>query len=58
MVTLQSAFEDIKKIDPDYVFWTGDSTAHDDPWVSLEEVTETLEQITTMVQESFADKED
>ncbi len=40
------------------MFWTGDSTAHDDPWVSITEVTDTLETIVSTVQKTFSDKMD
>ncbi len=35
MITVQNVLNQIKtQSKPDYLFWTGDSTAHDDPWVS------------------------
>jgi hypothetical protein len=41
--TLQSVLNQIKEhAQPDFIFWTGDSTAHDDPWVSQQEVNDAL----------------
>jgi hypothetical protein len=32
-----------------YMFWTGDNTAHDNPWYTDEEVKESLESIIDLV---------
>ena len=56
--TLQNVLSQIKdRAQPDYLFWTGDSTAHDDPWVSQQEVDQTLIKITNLVQQIFPDSQ-
>ena len=55
--TLESVLEEIKKQQPEYVFWTGDSTPHDDPYVSKDEITESLESITKIVRSYFPESE-
>ena len=40
------------------MFWTGDNTAHDNPWYTEEEVTESLEAIISTVQNAFSNKMD
>ena len=59
MITLQNALNNIHSL-PEYadayLFWTGDSTAHDDPWVSQTEVADTLQAIINEVSQIFADK--
>ena len=32
--TVESVLDAVVTHDPDYLFWTGDNTAHDDPFVS------------------------
>lgn len=61
MITLQNILGQIrqtKNFDDAYLFWTGDNTAHDDPWVTEDEITETLNSIITEVQSEFSDKMD
>ena len=33
-VTVESVLDQVLTHSPDYIFWTGDNTAHDDPFVS------------------------
>ena len=61
MITFQNALQQIKATtgySDAYLFWTGDNTAHDDPWVNQTEITTTLETIISEVQATFADKMD
>ena len=61
MHTFQNALDKIKSLGLDsdtYLFWTGDSTAHDDIWVTQAEVTETLETIISTVQSTFSEQSD
>ena len=61
MHTLQNALELINTFAEDtdaYLFWTGDSTAHDDPWVSPAEIDETLKAIMEEVKRTFSSRND
>lgn len=55
--TFESVLKQVQNEHADYMVWTGDNTAHDDPWVSLDEVTDTLSSIVTTVQDYFPDSE-
>lgn len=57
-LTVENVLNEIKtRAQPDYLFWTGDSTAHDDPWVNQQEVNESLTAIISLVQETFPESE-
>ena len=57
-ITFESTLEQVKSHQPDLVFWTGDSTPHDEPFLTTEEVTNTLESIVKVVQKHFPDSAD
>ena len=47
--TFESVLDQVIGQKPDLVFWTGDNTPHDDPYINQDSVTATLEAIIGMV---------
>ena len=52
-ITFENVLEEVKKQQAEYLFWTGDSTPHDDDFITQDEVTQTLSSITKIVQTHF-----
>ena len=58
LITLESTLEQVALENADLIIWTGDSTAHDEPFISKAEVTSTLETIINVVQDKFPEYAD
>ena len=57
-ITLESTLEQVVLENADLIIWTGDSTAHDEPFITKAEVTSTLETIINVVQDKFPEYAD
>mmetsp|Transcript_45790 Transcript_45790/g.60663 ORF Transcript_45790/g.60663 Transcript_45790/m.60663 type:complete len:200 (+) Transcript_45790:139-738(+) len=53
--TVEAVLTQVVSHDPAYVFWTGDNTAHDDPFVSQDEVNAELEAVLDVVMSKLTD---
>ena len=49
VTTVESVLDAVVSHNPDYLFWTGDNTAHDDPFVSQDEVNAELDAVISVV---------
>ena len=48
-ITVQAVLDKVKSMNGDYLFWTGDSTPHDEATTNAEEVFQTMVAISEMV---------
>lgn len=54
-VTVESVLDQVMAHGADHLFWTGDNTAHDDPYVSQDEVNAELEAVVDVVANKIGD---
>ena len=56
-VTVEAVLDRVVSHDPLHIFWTGDNTAHDDAFVSQDEVNAELQAVVDLVAEKLGDRD-
>lgn len=55
--TVETVLDQVVSHNPDYIFWSGDNTAHDDPFVSQDEVNAELMAVIDVVANKLGDRD-